>query len=470
MEITLKPLPKQDSAYELLFDKDTKYILFGGKAGGGKSWLIAEWMLIQCIRYPGVRGYIGRNELKRLMNSTYVTFTKVCEYHNIPRETWKLNGQYNFIEFDNGSRIDLLDVAPKPSDPMYQRFGSAEYTFGALEEAGEIDFLAFDVLKSRTGRHLNKENNLTPKILVTANPANNWLKRIFYKPWKEKTLEDGYAFVPAGYEENVYIAEEYDEMLNSISDRVTRERLKDGNWDYDEDGGLVKYDAIIDLYSNTLKDEAIISALRPIIKYVTVDIARYGRDNTVLIYWEGLRAKEIKIFSQQDLKSTADQIDLFLKTNQVPRSHCIIDEVGVGGGVIDQLSGVKGFIANASPRENPRISTAMKTVSDNYKENYRSLKDQCGYMLAVSINNHEMAITCDDEGIKEMINEELQQLRQKDIDKDTKLGLIPKDEIKQNIGRSPDLLDALMMRMYFELKPTGRVNNFSNSINKSRKL
>ena len=128
MEIvpTIKPLPKQDEAYDLLFDSKTKYLLFGGKAGGGKSWLIAEWMMIMCFRYPGVRGYIGRNELKRLMNSTYVTFTKVCQYHGIPSELWKLNGQYNYIEFTNGSRIDLLDVAPKPSDPMYQRFSSAE--------------------------------------------------------------------------------------------------------------------------------------------------------------------------------------------------------------------------------------------------------------------------------------------------------------------------------------------------------
>ena len=33
-----------------------------------------------------------------------------------------------------------------------------------------------------------------------------------------------------------------------------------------------------------------------------------------------------------------------------------------------------------------------------------------------------------------------------------KLKLISKSEVKSNIGRSPDISDMLMMRMYFEVK------------------
>jgi hypothetical protein len=36
------------------------------------------------------------------------------------------------------------------------------------------------------------------------------------------------------------------------------------------------------------------------------------------------------------------------------------------------------------------------------------------------------------------------------MDKDGKLKLMPKDEIKLKLGRSPDFADALMMRMWFE--------------------
>ena len=54
---------------------------------------------------------------------------------------------------------------------------------------------------------------------------------------------------------------------------------------------------------------------------------------------------------------------------------------------------------------------------------------------------------------RQIITEELEQIKQKDIDKDTKITVISKDEIKQNIGHSPDESDCLMMRMWFEIQP-----------------
>jgi len=71
---------------------------------------------------------------------------------------------------------------------MYERFGSTEYTGGWLEEAGEINFGAFDVLKSRIGRQKNKEFGLIGKILITCNPKKNWLYVDIYKPFKQGEL------------------------------------------------------------------------------------------------------------------------------------------------------------------------------------------------------------------------------------------------------------------------------------------
>ena len=209
MTPTIKPTKKQHLAYQELQNDTTRFIGFGGGAEGGKSWLGAEWLLTNCYFYPGTKWFIGRNELKRLMASSYATFRKVCAYHKIPDSDWKLNGQYNYIEFVNGSRIDLLDLKLQPSDPMFQRFGSTEYTGGWIEEAGEVHFLAFDILKVRVGRWKNEDYGLlTPKILLTCNPEQNWLYRIFYKPWKNKTLKEGYAFIQALYSDNPYTAEE----------------------------------------------------------------------------------------------------------------------------------------------------------------------------------------------------------------------------------------------------------------------
>jgi hypothetical protein len=40
-----------------------------------------------------------------------------------------------------------------------------------------------------------------------------------------------------------------------------------------------------------------------------------------------------------------------------------------------------------------------------------------------------------------------------DADKDGKLRLMPKEKIKEYIGRSPDWLDCFIMRMWFETQP-----------------
>ena len=145
-KLDVKLTPKQSECWNRLEDKTTRYPVFGGGAGGGKSWLICEWLIINCIRYPNTKWFIARNELTRLMQSTYVTFQKVIAYHKIPTNAFSLNGQYHYIEFGNKSRIDLLDLKFLPSDPFYERFGSLEYTGGAIEEAGEVDFGAFDML------------------------------------------------------------------------------------------------------------------------------------------------------------------------------------------------------------------------------------------------------------------------------------------------------------------------------------
>lgn len=447
---TIKPLPKQDKAWSYLLDKVTKYILFGGGAGGGKSWLGCEWLLVMCETYPGTKWFIGRKELKRLMQSSFETFKKVCKYHNIPDNHWKLNGQYNYIQFFNGSRIDLLDVSEMPSDPLFERFGSTEYTGGWLEEAGEVVFKAFDVLKTRIGRHMNKEYGLHPKLFLTCNPKKNWLKRIIWTPWKKKVLKPIYAYVQSLYSDNHFTADTYGEQLSEIDDKVTKQRLKGGNWNYaDDDNSLVDSNYIQDIWTNSVETGE---------KYAVIDVARFGDDKTKMYLWEGFRVYKIIEWSHQDTAVTAEKAKEVLRDEKIPYSHTIVDEIGVGGGVLDNMKGCVGFVANNSPLENPnaeKIYVIRNGVKKSLhpKENFASLKDQCGWILANKINRHEISIITSDEDLKEQIEEEISELKDAKPDEDTKKRLVPKQDIKENIGRSPDDLDCLIMRMYFELAP-----------------
>lgn len=449
MTPTIRPTPKQHEAWQAWLDPIIRFPLFGGGAGGGKSWHVCEKRLVRAYQYPGLRAFIGREELKRLMQSTFVTWTKVCAHHKIPQDDWKLNGQYNYIEFKNGSRIDLLDLKYLPTDPLYERLGSLEYTEGDIEEAGEVHFLAFDVLKSRVGRHLNKEYGILPKIGLTANPSKNWLYTVFYKPWKAGTLPPEYAFIQSLYRDNPHTAEDYGTQLHQITDKATRERLMFGNWEYDDDpSALISYDAITDLFTNSLtpRKDAKGDAVPPE-KYLTADIARNGGDRIVITLWKGLEAYRIETYQRQGTDITEDRIRTLLRDEQIPYSHAIVDEDGVGGGLVDHLKGIKGFVANSSPLE------PKNKPDDAPKEQYQNLKAQCTYIFADAVNRHQVAVRTDDAQVRELIIEDLEQMKRKDADKDGKLKVLGKDEVKERLGRSPDHGDSLMMRMWFELKP-----------------
>lgn len=433
---TIKPTHKQELAWDALRDATTRYVVFGGGAGGGKSWLGSEWLLTNCYFYPGSKWFIGREELKRLMSSTFLTFVKVCSHHKIPQSDWKLNGQYNYIQFANGSRIDLLDLKYLPSDPLYERFGSLEYTGGWIDEAGEVDYMAVDVLKTRVGRHRNDEYKFPSKTLYTCNPSKDWLYRMIYLPWKEGALPPEYSFIRSLYSDNWYASKDYEHNLQQITDITTKKRLMFGDWEYsDNPNALINYDSIIDLFTNSVDFSPE--------KYLSVDVARFGSDKSVIGVWKGLELQEIETTSKISLDVLANKISQIAVSKQIPYSHIIVDEDGVGGGVVDMLRGVKGFVGN---------SVALLGAMGK-PDNYQNLRTQCYYKLAELINNHQLAIRCTDQAVRGMIIQELEQVKSRDVDKDAKKRIIQKEDIRELIGRSPDYADMMMMRMYFELAP-----------------
>ena len=79
LKIEWIPTEKQFEAYQILTDKIHTEILYGGAAGGGKTYLACSWAIILCIQYPGIRGLMGRAKLKALKQSTLLTFFDVCK-------------------------------------------------------------------------------------------------------------------------------------------------------------------------------------------------------------------------------------------------------------------------------------------------------------------------------------------------------------------------------------------------------
>jgi len=419
-------LPKQKNAVFYLNDRVTSELIYGGAAGGGKTALGCLREIEQAQKYPGSRGLLGRSKLKTLKETTLNTFFEQADIHKVSNQ-FKFNAQENIIHWKNGSDTLLKDLFLYPSDKEFDSLGSLEITRAFVDECNQIVHKAWDVVGSRIRYKLN-EFDLMPKQLGSCNPSKGWVYTKVYKPSRDGVLRNDIKFIQALPKDNPYLPASYVQRLLRM-EKNSRERLYYGNWEYDDDpAALMSIDAINNLWTNTF--------VRSGKKYITADIARFGKDKSVIIVWDGLRAVKIVVLSKKATTWVAQEIADLRNEYMIPLDHVIVDEDGVGGGVMDIL-GCKGFVNNSTAR---------------YSENFENIKAQCYYKLSEIVNASQMYLGCitDSDMIAETI-EELEQVKQKDMDKDGKKKIIPKDAVKELLGRSPDYSDAIMMRMYFEL-------------------
>lgn len=424
-------LPKQENAVYYLKDDQTEELLYGGAAGGGKSALGCLWLIECCQIYPGSRWVMGRSKLKTLKETTLVTFFELISELHI-HDDFHYNDNKGLITYKpNGSEILLKDLFLYPSDPNFDGLGSLEITGAFVDECNQIVYKAWQVLKSRI-RYKLKEFGLIPKMLGSCNPAKNWVYANFYKPAKDKVLPIYRRFIQALAKDNPHLHPSYLQSLLRL-DNNSKQRLYYGNWEYDDDpAALMIFNKIQDLFSNSFVEKGE--------KFISADIARFGSDNTVIGVWDGFILEHLITIEKNKVTEAATKIQQLSKTYSVPLSNIIVDDDGVGGGVVDIL-GCSGFVNNSSPLINKESKEP---------ENYNNLKSQCYFKLAEMVNKNLIWIR--DDKYRDIIIQELEQVKQKDMDKDGKRQVVPKDKVKELLGRSPDYSDMLMMRCWFELR------------------
>ena len=417
---------KQIIAFDFFTDPVVKVIGYGGAAGGGKSILGCYSLLILCSCLHGSKWFIGRDRLKDTRESVLFTWKKISKILEI--RGWKYKD--NHIYFQNGSEIEFLDLSYYPqADPLYERLGSKEYTGGWIEEAGSVHPMAFEILKTRIGRWYNNEFGMIGKILVTFNPKKGWLDSTFYRPWKNNQETKEIRFIPALWKDNCHLDSSYIENLKNIKDKSTRERLCNGNFDYDDDpSSLIDYEKIMAIWHNHHVDHRLQESC-----YLTADIARYGKDWTRIFVWKGHRVIDYLCFAKNNLRDVQAAILMFRIKYVIPVTRCIADEDGVGGGVVDNC-GIIGFVNNSKPMDKA----------------YLNLKTECAYKLAEMIDSIHFEASVSDMD-KAHIEEELSMLKTYRADVDGKLRILPTEKIKEQIGRSPDWLVNFIFRMYWDV-------------------
>lgn len=431
-------------ALEFLVNDDyISDVLFGGAAGGGKSYTGWAWLIVECLAWKGINTVVLRKQLNDITTAGLETFQEVARnlgliegYH------WQLHGGMNAILIDlhgdlkrsKCSKIWMKGTDKKAGDKEVQSLGSTLYAYGFVEEGGQVPFNAYDTLAhSRLGRcPQGIKYGLVPKCFITCNPSDNWVKHEFYTPFKKGKLEDHKIFINSFVNDNPFQTDLYKRNLDRIGDTVQKKRLRDGEWEFTStDYDLVSNEAISDLFYNDHVEHGK--------RRMSADIALRGKDKFTLLYANGLRTKVVSTIDKCGGRTLLNLIKTKASEHGVPRSQIVFDGDGVGNFLEEFLVVSNAFHGGGSPK------------GKEAKKEYDLLKTQCAYKLAEFVEDRKIYIECDDPELIERITREFKCLkRQKNMD--GKLKLITKDDMKElNNNQSTDYLDLWLMLMWFYL-------------------
>lgn len=418
----------QLNALNYLIDETTFYVGYGGSGNSGKTLLECFYALFQCLCYDDVRYMIGRSELKNLKATTIQTLLKTFKFYGLVRDKdYFYNDKESYYYFKNGSRIICRDTKYYPSDPEMTDLGGLELTGAILDESVENKEIVINILTSRVGRWNNKKYNIPAKILEGFNPAKNHVSRRFWVPFRDNKETIEKKFVRALSSDNPNPeAREWERKILLTGDKITIQRLLHGNFDYDdEDNALIAFQNINNLFTNDF--------IQPSgTKFLSCDIA-LSNDSFIVIAWDGFIIEKIYVFGKIDGKILMEELKNIAKLHEVPNSNIVYDADGIG-------NYLRGFFPGGVGLNNNHRPTSPE---------YQNLKSELYFLLADHINNNKIFIKQNlSSELKQRVIDECQMIK-RDSEAGEKLAIIPKSKVKELLGHSPDITDALAYRFIY---------------------
>lgn len=222
--IILQPAQLRAVAAALECDKPDgpTQIGYGGARGGGKShWSLVQ-LVIDCLRFPGLKCLLLRKVGKKAKESFEDLRLKV--FRGIPHDYTSSSG--GEVNFPNGSRIILGHYKDERNIDDYL---GLEYDVIAIEEATTLT--ATKIRNIRTCLRTSKAG-WRPRVYETTNPggvSHARFKKTYIDPWKRDEQTDT-RFIPATVKDNAFVNKEYISTLEELKG-WQRKAWLEGDWD-----------------------------------------------------------------------------------------------------------------------------------------------------------------------------------------------------------------------------------------------
>lgn len=227
----IKPTPKQRECFQAT--NSHRFTLYGGAAGGGKSYVLRWWLIRQLINRFADTGITGLTA--GLFSMDYPTLRdrqasriklEFPEWLGDLRES-RDEGWNFFIKPEFGAgRIALRNL----SDPS--AYKSAEFCDIAIEELSENRRDVFEELVLFRLRYPGIER---PCFLGATNPTGvglQWIKALWIDrkfPQELQHLKHEFAYVPALVSDNPHLPADYASGLRGLPE-AKRKALLEGDW------------------------------------------------------------------------------------------------------------------------------------------------------------------------------------------------------------------------------------------------
>ena len=215
-------------------------VLYGGAAGGGKSYA----MLVDPLRYAhraAHRGLIIRRsmpELRELIDKSRELYPKAfpgCKYKEVEK-LWN---------FPSGAKIEFGFLE---RDADVYRYQGQAYSWIGFDEITHLPTeFAWNYLASRLR---TTDPEITCYMRCTANPGGagaTWVKKRYIDPSPPHESFEGAdgltrKFIPARLQDNPYLATDgrYEKMLKALPP-TQRQQLLEGNWDVAEGAAFTEF-------------------------------------------------------------------------------------------------------------------------------------------------------------------------------------------------------------------------------------
>ena len=219
-------------------------VLYGGAAGGGKSYA----MLVDPLRYAhrsAHRGLILRRsmpELRELIDKSRELYPKAfqgCKYREVEK-MWT---------FPSGAKIEFGFLE---RDADVYRYQGQAYSWIGFDEITHLPTeFAWNYLASRLR---TTDPDIVPYMRCTANPGGvgaTWVKKRYIDPISPNESfegDDGLTrkFIPARLQDNPFLASDgrYERMLKALPP-TQRQQLLEGNWDVSEGAAFTEFTPVL---------------------------------------------------------------------------------------------------------------------------------------------------------------------------------------------------------------------------------